>query len=115
MQTYEANQVFLCEFKSSTYSIYYDASELKRAWLGPSMGGDERAVGHAKTPGSLRAAQVLRLSVDAVIGFHASLSNYDVDHWFAVFHSERIIIDILDHQGCVFFDGAPIPWDGPSY
>jgi hypothetical protein len=35
------------------------------------MGGDERAVRHARTPGSLRVAQVLRLSVDAVVGFHA--------------------------------------------
>ena len=115
MQTYEANQVFLCEIKSSTYSRYYDASELERAWLGPSMGGDEREVGHAKTPGRLRAAQVLQLSVDAVVGFHDSVSDCDMDHWSAVFDSERITIDILDRQGCVFFDGAPIPWDGPSY
>jgi hypothetical protein len=35
------------------------------------MGGDERAVRHARTPGSLRVAQVLRLSVDAFVGFHA--------------------------------------------
>ena len=44
------------------------------------MGGDERAVEHAKTPGSLRAAQVLQLSVDAVVEFHASVSDCDMDH-----------------------------------
>jgi hypothetical protein len=80
MQTYESDQVFLCECRSSTYSRYYDASALERVRLGPSMGGDEREVRHAKTLGSLRVAQVLRLSVDAVIGFHASVSDCDVDH-----------------------------------
>ena len=44
------------------------------------MGGDERAFGHPKTPGSLRVAQVLQLSVDAVVGFHASVSDCDMDH-----------------------------------
>jgi hypothetical protein len=44
------------------------------------MGCDERAVGHAKTPGSLQVPQVLRLFVDAVIRFHASVSDCDVDH-----------------------------------
>ena len=44
------------------------------------MGGDERALRHAKTLGSLRLAQVLRLSIDAVVGFCASLSDYDVEH-----------------------------------
>ena len=44
------------------------------------MGGDEREVGHAKTLGNLRVAQVLRLSIDAVIGFRASVSDCDVDH-----------------------------------
>jgi hypothetical protein len=63
--------VFFYECRSSTYSIYYDASALERAQLGPSMGGDERAVKHARTPGSLRVAKVLRLFVDAVVGFHA--------------------------------------------
>ena len=48
--------------------------------MGLSMGGGERVVRHAKTLGSLRVAQVLRLSIDAVIGFHASVSDYDVDH-----------------------------------
>jgi hypothetical protein len=63
--------VFFCECRSSTYSIYYDASALERAQLGPSMGGDERAVRHVRTPGSLWVAQVLQLSIDAVVGFHA--------------------------------------------
>ena len=44
------------------------------------MGGDEREVGHAKTLGNLWVAQVLRLSIDAVVGFRASVSDYDVDH-----------------------------------
>jgi hypothetical protein len=44
------------------------------------MGGEERVVGHAKTLGNLRVAQVHRLSVDVVIGFHVSLSDCDVDH-----------------------------------
>jgi hypothetical protein len=35
------------------------------------MGGDEREVRDARKPGSLRVAEVLRLSVDAVVGFHA--------------------------------------------
>jgi hypothetical protein len=77
---YEADQVFLCECRSSTYSRYYDASALERVRLGPFMGGDERAVGHAKTLGSLRLAQVLRLSIDAVVGFRASVSDCDVEH-----------------------------------
>jgi hypothetical protein len=77
---YEADQVFLCECRSSTYSKYYNASALERVRLGPFMGGDERAVGHAKTLGSMRLAQVLRISIDAVVGFRASLSNCDVEH-----------------------------------
>jgi hypothetical protein len=77
---YEADQVFLCECRSSTYSKYYDASALERVRLGPFMGGDERAVGHAKTLGSLRLAQVLRISIDAVVGFRASVSDCDVEH-----------------------------------
>jgi hypothetical protein len=44
------------------------------------MGGDERVVRHAKTLGSLRVAKVLRLSIDVVIGFQASVSDYDMDH-----------------------------------
>jgi hypothetical protein len=44
------------------------------------MGGDERVVGHAKTLGSLWLAQVLRLSIDAVVGFRASVSDCDVDN-----------------------------------
>ena len=44
------------------------------------MGGDDRAVGHAKTLGSLRVAQVLRLSIDAVVGFRASVSDCDMEH-----------------------------------
>jgi hypothetical protein len=77
---YEADQVFLCECRSSTYSKYYNASALERVRLGPFMGGDERAVGHAKTLGSMRLAQVLRISIDAVVGFRASLSDCDVEH-----------------------------------
>jgi hypothetical protein len=77
---YEADQVFLCECRSSTYSKYYDASALQRVRLGPFMEGDEREVGHAKTLGSLRLAQVLRLSIDAVVGFRASVSDCDVEH-----------------------------------
>ena len=77
---YEVDQVFLCECRSSTYSKYYDASALERVRLGQFMGGDERAVGHAKTLGSLRLAQVLRISIDAVVGFCASLSDCDVEH-----------------------------------
>ena len=56
---YEADQVFLCECRSLTYSKYYNAGALERARLGPFMGGDERAVGHAKTLDSLWVAQVL--------------------------------------------------------
>jgi hypothetical protein len=48
--------------------------------MGPFMGGDERAVGHAKTLGNLQLAQVLQLSIDAVVGFHASVSDCDVEH-----------------------------------
>jgi hypothetical protein len=44
------------------------------------MGGDERAVGHAKTLGSLRLTRVLRLSIYAVVGFRASVSDCDVEH-----------------------------------
>jgi hypothetical protein len=77
---YEADQVFLCECRSSTYSKYYGASALERVRLGLFMGGDERSVGHAKTLGSLRLAHVLRLSIDAVIGFHALVSDCDVEH-----------------------------------
>jgi hypothetical protein len=44
------------------------------------MGGNESAVRNAKTLGSMWVAQVLRLSVDAVIGFCASVSDCDVDH-----------------------------------
>jgi len=77
---YEADQVFLCEYRSSTYSRYYDASALERVRLGPFMGGDERVVGHAKTLGSLCLAQFLRLSIDAVVGFHASVSDCDMEH-----------------------------------
>ena len=77
---YEADQVFLCECRSSTYSRYYDVSALERVILGPFMGGNERAVGHAKTLGSLRVAQALRLSIDAIVGFYASVSNCNVDH-----------------------------------
>ena len=77
---YELDQVFLCECRSSTYSKYYDASALERVKLGPFMGGDERAVGHAKMLGSPRVAQVLRLSVDAVVRFHASVFDCDVEH-----------------------------------
>jgi len=80
MQTYEFDHVFLCEWRSSACSRYYDASALERERLGLSMGGDEREVRHAKTLGILRVAQVLRLSVDAVVGFHASVSYCDVDH-----------------------------------
>ena len=72
--------MYLCECRSSTYSRYYDVGSLERVQLGPSMGGDERVVRHAKTLGSLRVAQVLRLSIDAVIGFHASVSDYNMDH-----------------------------------
>jgi hypothetical protein len=107
--------VFLCECRSSTYSRYYDASALERVRLGPFMGGDERAVGHAKTLGSLPVAQALRISIDAVVGFHASVSNCDVQHRFAVFQCERTTIDILSRRGCVFFYGFPIARDGPSY
>ena len=39
------------------------------------MGGNESAVRNAKTLGSMWVAQVLRLSVDAVVGFHDSVSN----------------------------------------
>ena len=77
---YEADQVFFCECRSLTYSKYYNASALERARLGPFMGGDERAVGHAKKLGSLRLAQVLRISINAVVEFRASLSNCDVEH-----------------------------------
>ena len=80
MQTYEGDQVFLCECKSSKYSTYYNSSALERARLGPSMGGDEREVGHALRLRSLRVAQLLRLSIDTVIGFPASVSNCNVDH-----------------------------------
>ena len=72
--------MYLCECRSSTYSRYYDAGALERVQLGLSMGGDERVVRHAKTLGSLRVAQVLRLSIDANIGFCASVSDCDVDH-----------------------------------
>ena len=72
--------MYLCECRSSTYSRYYDAGALERVQLGLSMGGDERVVRHAKTLGSLRVAHVLRLSIDAVIGFHASVSRCNVDH-----------------------------------
>jgi hypothetical protein len=67
--------VFLCECRSSAYSRYYNSNALERARLGPSMGGNEREVGHALRLGTLRVAQVLRLSVDAVVGFHDSVSN----------------------------------------
>jgi hypothetical protein len=77
---YEADQVFLCECRSSTFSRYYDASALERLRLGPFMGGDEREVGHVKTLGSLWVAHVLRLFIDAVIGFRASISDCDVEH-----------------------------------
>ena len=77
---YEADKVFLCECRSSTYSRYYDASALERVRLGPFMGGDERAIGHAKTLGSLWLTRVLRLSIYAVIGFCASVSDCDVEH-----------------------------------
>jgi hypothetical protein len=77
---YEADQVFLCECRSSTYSRYYDASALERVRMGPFMGADERAVWHAKTLGSLRLTRVLRISIYAVIGFRASVSDCDVEH-----------------------------------
>jgi hypothetical protein len=77
---YEADQVCLCECRSSTYSRYYDASALERVRLGPFMGRDERVVGHAKTLGSLWLTRVLRLSIYAVIGFRASVSDCDVEH-----------------------------------
>jgi hypothetical protein len=44
------------------------------------MGGNERAVGHVKTLGSLQLAQVLRLSIDEVVGFRASISDCDVEN-----------------------------------
>ena len=72
--------MYLCESRSSTYSRYCYVGSLERVQLGPSMGGDERVVKLPKTLGSLRVAQVLRLSIDVVIGFHASVSDYDVDH-----------------------------------
>jgi hypothetical protein len=77
---YEADQVFLCECRSSTYSRYYDASALERVRLGPFMGADKRAVGHAKTLDSLRLTQVLRLSIYAVVGFRASVYDCDMEH-----------------------------------
>jgi hypothetical protein len=77
---YEADQVFLCECRSLTYSRYYNASALERVRLGPFMGGDERAVGHTKTLGNLRLAQVLLLSIDVVVGFRVSVYDCDVEH-----------------------------------
>ena len=77
---YEADQVFLCECRSLTYSRYYNSSALERVRLGPFMGGDERVVGHAKTLGSLWFTRVLQLSIYVVIGFHASVSDCDVEH-----------------------------------
>jgi hypothetical protein len=72
--------VFLCECRSLAYSGYYNSSALERARLGPSMGGDQREIEHVLRLGSLWVAQVLRLSIDAVVGFRASISNCDVDH-----------------------------------
>jgi len=77
---YESDQVFLCECRSSTYSRYYDASALERVRLGPFMGGDKRAVVHAKTLGSLWLTRVLRLSIYAVVGFRDSVYDCDVEH-----------------------------------
>ena len=44
------------------------------------MGGDERAVGHEKTLGNLQLAQVLRLSIDVVVGFRVLVYDCDVEH-----------------------------------
>jgi hypothetical protein len=44
------------------------------------MGGNERAVGHVKKLGSLQLTRVLRLSIYAVVGFRASVSDCDVEH-----------------------------------
>ena len=44
------------------------------------MGGNESAIRNAKTLGSMWVAQVLRLSIDALVGFHASVSGCNVDH-----------------------------------
>ena len=72
--------MFLCECKSLAYSRYYNSSALERAGLGPSMGGDEREIKHVLRLGSLRVTQVLRLSIDALVGFYASVSGCNVDH-----------------------------------
>jgi hypothetical protein len=43
-------------------------------------GGGETTVGHSETLGSLRVAQVLRLSLDTVTGVPAAVSYSYVEH-----------------------------------
>jgi hypothetical protein len=56
------------------------ASPLERARLGASPRGGEREARHSETLGSLRVAQVLRLSLDTIVGVPATVSDIYVEH-----------------------------------